>query len=160
MNILVGINLLKITKVIYNGYISFFKMYVKDHFIVSIILSILLFSIFKWNVLLILVGGVLIDVDHYLLYYMKFKKFDLVKGYKYFSEKDCWKELINSLSIFHTVEFLILMIVLSFYYKLFILMVIGMVPHLIMDFIYESKATGRLVKCPSFIYWLTLKREY
>lgn len=135
-------------------------MYVRDHFIVSVILGVLLFPIFKWNILFIIVGGVLIDVDHYLLYYMKFKKFDLVKGYKYFSGKDCWKELINSLSIFHTVEFLILMIVLSFYYKPFVFIVIGIVPHLIMDFIHENRAAGRLVKCPSFIYWLTLKKEY
>lgn len=134
-------------------------MYVKDHFIVSVILGILLFPIFKWNVLLILVGGVLIDIDHYLLYYMKFKKFDLIRGYKYF-KKDCWKELINSLSIFHTVEVLILMIILSLYYRIIILILIGMVSHLIMDAIYEYNVAGRLVKCPSFIYWLTLHKDY
>ncbi|MEA2037924.1 MAG: hypothetical protein U9O94_10540 [Nanoarchaeota archaeon] len=119
------------------------------HVIVSLILVLALFPFFGFYSLLALVGGVLIDFDHVIYYWIKFKSFDFKKGHKYFRDlaltKD--KSVTNELfMLFHSVEFIILIGILSFYYSPFLVLIIGTIVHMIMDFIYESSIFGKVIK--------------
>lgn len=129
------------------------------HFLVSIVISIILFPFYKWKVIFVLIGGIFIDVDHYLLYYSWFKKTNFLKAYKYFIKFNRYPEkFLNAFCLFHSIEFLILLVVLSFFFESVFLITIGVTFHYIFDFIFEYKMMKRLIKEWSFFGWL--KRWY
>jgi len=83
------------------------------HLLVSLLLAAILYPTLGWKVLFILAGGVLIDIDHYLWYVHKHKKFGLIGCYNNFTieaEKSDWKNVNGILLIFHTIEFLLIII--------------------------------------------------
>ena len=107
-------------------------MYPSRHFILSLILAILLFPIYQYNVVLIFLSGFLIDGDHYLWYILKFKNFSFRKAYWYHVEH----KGKSKLHIAHTIEFWILLAILSFYFRFFYFILIGVIFHNILDFIH------------------------
>jgi hypothetical protein len=113
-------------------------MELKHHFIVSFILSIVLYPFFGFNVLYIFVGGFLIDIDHYLLYIFKFKDFSIKKTFEYSKNFSA----LYKFHIFHLFEVLVVCVILSFYSKTFLLISIGLIFHQILDF-YELKYIDR-----------------
>ena len=132
------------------------------HVLVSSILSVALYPLFKWNVLLIFAGGVLIDIDHYLWYTRKFKKYSLKECYKYCAYgtiKDNWKHVTGSLFIFHTAEFLLLSIVLSFYFSAAFMFTIGLLSHYALDLIWHIRGIKKPTHALSFIQWAINKNK-
>ena len=131
------------------------------HLVVSIILSALLYPLFGWKVLLILISGVLIDIDHYFWYIYKYRKIDIFESYKFFikpmNEKD-FKSIMGILLIFHTVEFLTIMIVLSYFNKIILIFTIGLLLHYALDLIYLYFVAERFLVNHSIIYWIYKKR--
>lgn len=126
------------------------------HFSSSLVLAFILYPIFKYNALIVLIGGFLIDIDHYLWYIFKFKKFSLKDCYYYcgvLARNDNWRSVSGSLLIFHTIEFLFLMVVLSFYFKSILIFTIGLLLHYIMDFIWYFYVIKRFVLNHSIILW-------
>jgi len=105
------------------------------HFIVSAILVLILYPIFGPLALIAMAGGFLIDVDHLFSYAVKFKSLSIKKAYKYHRNLSCLKEGGKAVQIFHTLEFLILCIVLSFYSQLVFIFTLSLVIHLILDLI-------------------------
>lgn len=100
------------------------------HLISSIVPLILLFPIYKYLSLLFLVGSYLIDADHYLWYVLRFKSFNFKEAYR--------ESLIRKkgrLHIFHTIEFWILMWILSFYSVFFFIIFLGVMFHISLDLI-------------------------
>ncbi len=80
----------------------------------------------------------LFDVDHYLAYIIRKKDFSFKKSYRFFVESR-YKAIEKPkkrpfLFISHTIEFLILMIILSFFNKTILYMTIGLLFHSILDF--------------------------
>jgi len=116
-------------------------MHLSIHFIVSAILVLILYPIFGPLALIAMVGGFLIDVDHLFSYAVKFRSLSIKKAYRYHRSFGCLKESKNGekkspmLHIFHTPEFLILCIVLSFYSRLVFIFTSSLVIHLILDLI-------------------------
>lgn len=108
-------------------------MLIHQHFLLSLIPSILLFYYYGWNVLIFIATNVLIDIDHYPVYVWKFKKLSLKKAHSYFKNLNG----TDDIAIFHTFEFIILIFILSFFYKIFFLVFLGLVFHLISD-IYDA----------------------
>ncbi len=100
------------------------------HFFTSLLLSILLFPFFKFNVVYIMVGGFLIDIDHYLNYILKFKSFSIKKAYNYGKNLT----ILYRFHIFHLIEILIICIILSFYSEIFLLVSIGLISHQLLDY--------------------------
>jgi len=81
-----------------------------------------------------------LDFDHLIFYWIKFKNFNFKKAYGYFRDialKKDHKEYKKVVRIFHSVEFVTLVAILSFYHKIFVLLLIGLVVHIIMDIMYE-----------------------
>ena len=132
------------------------------HLVVSIVLAVLLFPIYKISVIFIIAGGVLIDIDHYLWYTRKFKKYSLKECYKYCAYgtiKDNWKHVTGSLFIFHTAEFLLLSIVLSFYFSAAFMFTIGLLSHYALDLIWHIRGIKKPTHALSFIQWAINKNK-
>ena len=90
-------------------------MNLREHFIISLILSIAIFPIYGYQSLLVLVSGFFIDIDHYFYSIYKHKNFNMIDSYYYNKRRDIAKH--DTLGIFHTVEFWILMLVLFIIFK-------------------------------------------
>jgi len=123
------------------------------HLIASIILASLLYMYFGWYSLLVFIGGVLIDIDHYLNYIIKFKKIDIFKSYFYFRSR----KFFGLFCIFHSFELFFILLIASFFSKVIWIIAMGFFIHFVLDLIYEFGAAGRLVKNWSLILWLGRK---
>lgn len=120
---------------------------------VSLILAIAFYPSYGIWSLLILVGGFLIDIDHYFQYIFAFKSFDMKKTYAYYKSNLKNRYILNG---FHTVEFfLLLVILLNFYPKQSFLFLMGYLPHMLMDYIYIKKTAYRSYRArsPSILLW-------
>jgi len=93
----------------------------------------------------------LIDVDHYIVYICKFKSFDIFKARKYFIGKKN-----SSLLIFHTSEFLLVLLLFSFYYRLAFFVLVGVLAHFLLD-IYNEIGVKYIRRFPSIIFYLIKK---
>lgn len=125
------------------------------HLLASLILSTLFYTTFKWGVLFILFGGVLIDIDHYFWYILKYKKFNVLTCYRFFAyeaPKDSYREVNGLLLVFHTVEFFLIMAALSFYYNLALMFAIGLFFHYFLDGIWYYIVAKRVIANHSIIY--------
>ena len=127
------------------------------HLLVSSILAALLYPLFGWNVLLILAGGVLIDIDHYFWYIFKFRKLSLLDCYGYFvdgMDKDKVMKNLGMLLVFHTAEFLLAAVLLSFYNELALMFTIGLLSHYLLDGIFLYNVAKRIIANPSIVSWI------
>jgi len=123
-------------------------MFVSRHIILSLFFSSALFFIFPHfgliAISIIFLSSILIDVDHYLYYVYSKKDISLKNAYDWFISKT---KVYHSLSkeqkrnvkyplfLFHGIEFLILIIALSFFNKIFLYVLIGISFHYFLDFI-------------------------
>ena len=126
-------------------------MLIKYHFLFGFIVSLLLYPVYGINVLIIFFTNLLLDADHYILYIFKFNSFDMVKAHDYF-----FNEERPFLLFFHTVEFLLVLLLLSFYFRLAFFVLIGVVIHLLPD-IYEEMREDYIGSFPSIIWWYLRK---
>ncbi|MEK6984289.1 MAG: hypothetical protein AABX33_06980 [Nanoarchaeota archaeon] len=127
------------------------------HFLSSLILAGILYPILNWKVLIILVGGVLIDIDHYFWYVYKYHEINFFKSYFFYLEKmnaRNFTDVNGILLIFHTGEFLLPMIILSFYSEWASMFTIGLLLHHFMDLIYLYTVPKRFVVNHSVVYWI------
>jgi hypothetical protein len=121
----------------------------KTHMTWGFLISLVLFLIFPEITLLgaiiIFLASFLIDFDHYLYYLYKQKNFSLKNAYVWFIEKSIhFKKLTKSeqekykraIMIFHGIEFwVILTLLILFIHKLFLYVLIGIVIHMILDYL-------------------------
>jgi len=133
----------------------------RTHFIVSVIISLVYFPFFGWWSFLAIVGGFLIDVDHYIEFVIKFRRKDLFNAFfdavEFYKGNNCqnYKDLLH---IFHTFEFWVLYIVLSLIYPFLLPFVFSIFVHLIMDFIGMWKDNVNLFQRAIFLSsWVMFK---
>jgi len=119
----------------------------KYHILFGAIFSILAYIVFNLTLLqasLIFFSSFLIDVDHYLWFVFKRKNLNLASSYKRFVRKrkeyialslEQRKQYKKAFMIFHGIEFITLLIILSFFYNIFFFILIGVLFHLIIDWI-------------------------
>jgi hypothetical protein len=134
----------------------------KKHIILGLIFSLLVYFIFHvtlFQVSLIFFASVFIDLDHYIFYVFRKKSFDLKKAYDW--HKNLPKNHKPMTQIFHTVEFLVLVFMLSYFWYGFLFILIGMLFHSITDileFLFGCESNRReffLIK-----YLITDKHKY
>ncbi len=125
-------------------------MYPSKHIAFGFVFSLLLLFLFPQISLLgfftIWLASFLIDVDHYIFYVFHNKNFSLIKSHKWFM-----KESARSLSlskedrknfskqipcIFHGIEAIIVLILLSLINSFFLYILIGFIFHEILDFVH------------------------
>ena len=118
------------------------------HIILGFLASLAIFLLFPqvgWlGFLIIFLSSVLIDFDHYLWYVVKKKDFSLKNAYEWFvNNREIWLALNPSqrekfqygIIIFHGIECWILLVLLTFISKWFIFVLIGVLIHMVFDFI-------------------------
>ena len=131
-------------------------MEIKYHFLAGLILSIILFPFFGIKSFIALIFSVLIDIDHPLQYTLKYKKFNILQMLRHF-RNCCGKQV---LCIFHTIEFIIILGLLSLFSDIFLIMFIAATIHMCMDyldwFVWASIYSQRM---PSIILWPLLYRR-
>lgn len=131
-------------------------MKVSTHFFYSLILAAALYPFFNWRALFVLIGGILIDIDHYFWHIYKHKKFNFFDCYNYYMErmdKHRVMENIGILLIFHTIEFLSIMIFLSFYSDLALMFTTGLLSHYSLDMVFLYKVPKRIIANHSIMWW-------
>lgn len=121
----------------------------KSHIMINLVIClILLFFIKPIGVLIIFLSSVLIDVDHYLYYVFEKKSLSLKKAYKWFlierqrilkSSLEERKKHRYFILIFHGLEPLAIILLLSKYFSFLLFIFIGFSIHLIEDLILEGK---------------------
>ena len=114
----------------------------------------MLYPFFGLSILWVFFAGFLIDVDHYIYYVLKFKDLNLKKSYKYFADYIKKKHFKDVLFIFHTIEFFVLLIILSFYSKLMFLFLISTILHQILDLFDFYRYNFWDARAFSLILWL------
>ena len=133
------------------------------HLATSLALAAALYPFFGWVSLLVVVGGFLIDIDHYFWYVYKAKKFSIKGCYdfyilppkngNFFNNKD-------SLLVFHTIELIILIIVLALFNIYIRVVLFGLLLHLSLDVYYRiTKAKYLFLSQPSVIWFMLKKKE-
>ena len=125
-------------------------MDLSKHFIVSLVLSILLFPMYGYYSFLSFIFGFFIDIDHYLWYSIKYRDFHPRSTYK-FHKKRVELKKTDRLHIFHTVEFWLLILIISLKWP-FPPLIAGLVFHLIMDFS-EMPLNSKNLRSTSLITW-------
>ena len=122
----------------------------KTHTFFGFIFSFTIFLIFPeigyFGFLIIWTSSIFIDVDHYLFYAITKKDWSLRNAYKYFikmnslhnklSRKERRKLPYNVFCIFHGIEAILFLILLSLFHKIFLYILIGFIFHEFLDFIY------------------------
>jgi len=120
----------------------------QEHFIYGFFLSGFLFLIFPYvklfGFLLIVLSTVLLDSDHFLYYIIKKKDFSLTNAYGFFRNNNekfnalpasKRAEYFGSWSFFHGIEWLIILVLLTFYIsEYFGFLFIGISFHLLLDY--------------------------
>jgi hypothetical protein len=127
-------------------------MYPKEHFFLGFFLSSLLFfgfeSIGFFEAAIVLFSSVFIDVDHYIYYILRKKDLSLRKAYFWFISngkkygkipKRHKKKYYLSILIFHGIEPLLLLIILSFFLPIFWFVSFGFIFHLSLDYLHEAR---------------------
>jgi len=127
----------------------------KYHVLLGVLFCIILYPLFKINVILIFLAAVFIDFDHYLRYLITNNDTSLKNAYKF----HLTGEFHNILDIFHTIEVFILLVILSFYSNLFYFILIGVTFHQIFDLIDLIYKKWYDARAYSLIFWLKNKYE-
>ena len=128
-------------------------MLVLTHLFISLILTLGLFPIYKWYVLIIPLVSILIDLDHIPHYFIKFRSLNLIKAYNYFKNKTECKDLAP----LHTIEVLIILLILLFYSKIILMFFLAALLHILLD-IFEA-VIKKKKRSFSIIHWLITKKQ-
>ena len=138
----------------------------KYHFIFSFLISFLLliFGLDSIFCLLFFLSGFLIDVDHYIYYVQEKKDFNLRNAYyynkNYLGQDLKRKNQTHLVYIFHTVEFLFILLILSFFIEFFWPILAGCLFHLAIDFIDSLSSKHKKYKrVYSLIFYATKKQR-
>src|SRR3989344_7674612 len=116
------------------------KMEMSIHLATSLALAAALYPFFGWVSLLVVVGGFLIDIDHYFWYACKVKKFSIKGCYDFYMLPPKNGNFFNnkdSLLVFHTIELIILIIVLALFNIYIRIVLFGLLLHLSLDVYYR-----------------------
>ena len=111
----------------------------QGHFLLSLLLIPFLLKFFDFKIIMIFIlANVLIDLDHYFIYGIKFKDWNLFNTYRFFASKQKGRSKKYYLCIFHSLEFLSLFALITLLSKDLILISIlsGFLFHCFIDLIY------------------------
>lgn len=143
----------------------------KEHVILGVVFSFIAWLLFPeigfLGALLIFLSSVFIDVDHYMIYVIKTKEISLKKSYSWWVNlRSTAKKLVEQkkkvkgpICIFHTIEFIFVVFLLSLLYKPFFLILAGIIFHSIVDIIDLKIRKVLYLRELSFINYLINKKS-
>ena len=104
------------------------------HAAVNILASIPLKYVLKWDwttVVLFVIAGIAIDIDHLLVFIFKYKKLT-PKAWNEIRKK-LTRKMQAELYIFHSPEFNVILLILSYFYPVLLVILISNIVHLSID---------------------------
>ena len=144
-------------------------MNLTPHVITSSVLTVLFFPVFGWHSLWIIVGGFCIDVDHYVYYGLKFKKWSLKKAYYFYKVAQSHEGYMrDNLHVFHTAEFLVVMVLgifvglaaqWTFFLYMCVVTLVGVVCHWMLDWVNMAFRDVWEARALSTTGWLWRRRR-
>jgi hypothetical protein len=114
------------------------------------------------GILLFACGSILIDVDHQIFYYNKTGRYDVSGMFKYFREEvDQHLDSIPYLGvcIFHTIEFFLLIALLSCYFPHLRYLLAGLIFHILLDIYDLVRLKVPFIRAYSLIEHFIRKRQ-
>jgi len=113
------------------------------------------------GILLFACGSILIDVDHQIFYYNKTGKCDVSGMFRYFREVD--RNLCSipylGICIFHTIEFFLLVALLSYFVPLLKYLLAGLIFHILLDIYDLVRLKVPFIRAYSLIEHLIRRRK-
>jgi membrane-bound metal-dependent hydrolase YbcI (DUF457 family) len=109
---------------------------------VFVLLLVFIFKINMFQAALVFLSSIFIDIDHYFYYLVKKKGLNLKTAYKFFIESEKrWlslplekrEEYKRIIVIFHGIEFLLLITILSFLFPIIFWVFLGVLVHILVD---------------------------
>ena len=125
------------------------------------LLAVILYPHFGWMVVLLFVGGVLVDVDHLLWYALRYGDWNPLwchRTYMVEGAKNNYHDFDGSLNIFYTIEFVILLSIAAMYSPSAFVVLCGYAGHVFLDAIWLLFFVKRSVINYSIVYWLWLNK--
>jgi hypothetical protein len=132
----------------------------KYHVLIGFIFSLAVYILFPVTPLqasVIFLSSFLIDFDHYLWYVFKKKDLSLRRAYFYLKSLGRKKHK-KHLMIFHTLEFILIIGVLSLFFPIFFFLLIGILFHSLLDIIDLTKRD--MLSCREFSLINLFKNYY
>ena len=114
------------------------------------------------DILLFAVGGILIDVDHQIFYYVRTGRHDITGMFRYFREnvdKNLYSIPYLGVCIFHTIEFFLAVAAISFFLPLLRYFLAGLVFHIALDIYELLRLKVPFIRAYSFIEHLVRRRQ-
>lgn len=127
------------------------------HFVMTLLLSLVLYPVYGTYSFFTLIGGFLIDLDHYFWHVYLKKDINPINAYKFYLtliKERSFRKQKRCLLIFHTAEFLILMIILSLYSQIAFIILLGLLFHYFIDYIYIYHHIKDTMAIHSVFLWL------
>lgn len=113
-------------------------MYPKHHILIGLLVSLSVLLVYPSTpaipLLFFFFSSFLIDIDHYFVYLIKEKNFNIKKSFywhKQFREGNKFHKPM--LHIFHTIEFHIFILIVSFFFPIFLFIFLGIFFHSLID---------------------------
>ena len=99
--------------------------------------AVLSTSVSEVGLLTFAAGSILIDVDHYFLYIQRTRRFDIRGMFRYFDALQPIQKTIPyvGLCLFHTIDFFLLLAILSFFHPVLLPLLAGCLYHFIIDLV-------------------------
>jgi len=140
-------------------------MWITQHITIGIISSFGWFYLFRdlQSAILFFIASVAIDIDHIISMAIldrtinPFKIFNTLKEINYNGLKIYEEKLF---CIFHTVEFMIVLAILSFYFNFLIPILFGVIFHVIIDIITVGRNKNKRIFFSTFFILKYLRGEY
>jgi len=137
----------------------------KWHILIGAIFSVFLFLLGSSliNTLIFFLASFLIDADHYLYYMYRKKELSLKKAFRWYLEldkkyfalpKNSRDKYCYGFCIFHGIESIILVFVISFFYNPLAFIALGFLLHLVLDTFLKIIEGGDPLELSSIIYKL------
>lgn len=140
-------------------------MQLTEHILYGGSVTAALYPTFGIRSLFFFLGSVLIDIDHYViyLYFSKFKDWNVKKMFQFHSLVRQWlySHSIYVLLSFHTVEFLLLVLIFAFWFGSveIYLIFFGLLFHLLLDTLRMYQLKKLEVRALSFVeYWIRKRK--
>jgi hypothetical protein len=130
-------------------------MEINIHLFTSIALAVVLYPFFGWISVFVIAGGYLVDFDHYVLYVIRTRDWNLGRAINYYRKR---RFLIKRpvLHIFHTIEAFIVLAALSLYWTFFLVVLFGYLLHMLLDLIDAARCKKWDDRVNSILYWIYL----
>lgn len=112
-------------------------MKLAHHLVVSLVLVLVSLPLFGSASYFIMIGGFLVDIDHYFRFILVNKDLSLINAYRY--HKKVHRTSFPKLQVFHTIEFLIFIAILGFFNTIILLVAFGLSIHILLDIFHGFK---------------------